>query len=113
MPRRAHCHAASDPASPAPTMRTISVIPAPCDPLQGLPLQVYGFPLIQKRSAQFFIELDRRSLPVQHLPPYAKATPLSGDTCYAGEQRFSNAFAAELVANVDVFKKESSPALKG
>ncbi len=116
MPRRAHCQAASDPASPAPMMRTASVIArsgrAPGQTFEGVSLQAYGLPLIQKLAPELAIELDRGSVPVEHLPAHAKAILFARNRRDPGQQSFSNFLAAILLANVNIFEKDSGAALE-
>src|SRR6185437_7441375 len=79
---------------------------------QGVSVQTYGFPVVQKGCAQALIKVDRRSIPVEYLPAQVKAILFSRHRRHAGQQRLANSLSPVLAANIKVLKKESRTPLK-
>ena len=64
--------------------------------LEHLAIDSHRQPLLHHFGAERLVEVDGRGIPVEHLPLEASAVFGHGDSGEMQQQRFSNAFAAEL-----------------
>src|ERR1700674_1231046 len=74
--------------------------------LQGITYQAGWLPFIKKDCAQFFIKVDRWSVPVQHFPAHAEVTLFPSDPGHVREQRLTDAVLAEVRAHIKIVKKQ-------
>ena len=67
-----------------------------CHLFQRVSVQAHSFPVVQKSCAQALIEVDRRSIPVEHLPAHAKAILFSRHRRHSGQQRLANSLSRDI-----------------
>src|SRR5947209_17467577 len=111
-PKRASVSAASHPASPAPITLTVLLASVHSrgfrsQPAHRLAFQSHRQPLAQHLCTQAFVEVDRRLVPVEHLPFHAVAILPLGDTSQLRQERLADAFAAILRLDEEIFQKKA------
>src|ERR1700741_1638252 len=70
--------------------------------------QTNRLPFVPEFSPQLPVEIDSRSVPIQHVEHHAVTAILQGNSREAREQRSANIFPSELSADENIFQKKHS-----
>src|ERR1700723_1537862 len=77
---------------------------------QGVAGELLRDPAADRSGADAPVELDRRRVPVQHVPRHVGAVALRGNARHVAEQRQADATTAMGFGDVDVLDEQSGAA---
>src|ERR1700733_11233502 len=80
---------------------------------QRLAGELLGDPALRRLRTDAAIKLDRRRVPVEHIPLHVRALSRQGDACHVAEQGVADAATAMRRRDVDVLHEQAVLAGEG